>query len=101
MTPREPAQSSDPQALSFPPRNVIAIDLGASSCRVSLLQWQQGSGSIQTVHRFPNGAITVDDRLCWDIERICAEVVAGIRKCAQIAERPIDSIGIDGWGVDY
>jgi rhamnulokinase len=101
MTPRESAQSSHPVASDYRSRTSIAVDLGASSCRVSLLQWQQGSGNIRTVHRFPNSAITIDDRLYWDIERICAEVAAGIRKCAQIAEEPIDSIGIDGWGVDY
>jgi len=87
--------------MSSPSRSVVAIDLGASSCRVSLMQWREESGHVQTVHRFPNGAITANGHLHWDIARICDEIVAGLRKCADLTDGPIESIGVDGWGVDY
>ena len=36
---------------------LVAIDLGADSCRVSLLRWIDGKPEIQLVHRFANGPI--------------------------------------------
>ena len=32
---------------------LVAVDLGAESCRVSLLHWRDGQPEIQLVHRFP------------------------------------------------
>lgn len=82
-------------------RNVVAIDLGAESCRVSLATWANGRGSIKTVHRFVNGPVERDGNLYWEIARILAGVADGLRICADLADGAIDSIGIDGWAVDY
>ena len=35
-------------------RASIAVDLGAESCRVSLLRWVDGRPVMQLVHRFAN-----------------------------------------------
>ena len=35
-------------------RASIAVDLGAESCRVSLLRWVEGKPVIALVHRFAN-----------------------------------------------
>ena len=35
---------------------LVAVDLGAESCRVSLLRWIDGPAEIQLVHRFANSA---------------------------------------------
>ena len=80
---------------------VIAVDLGAESCRVSLLRWSRGNPDIQLVHRFPNGPIREGDTLRWDIRRICDGVRKGIEACAALAPEGIAAIGVDGWAVDY
>lgn len=81
--------------------NLIAVDLGAESCRVSLVTWQNGRATLQIVHRFPNSPVQVDNHLYWDLAAIRRGVVTGISKCAQQADGLIDSIGVDGWAVDY
>jgi len=80
---------------------LVAIDLGAESCRVSLLQWQGDSPAIRMVHRFANGPITEGQSVRWDLDRICRELDHGLRQCAELASEGIASIGVTGWAVDY
>src|SRR5947207_12846926 len=80
---------------------LVAVDLGAQSCRVSLLRWQQGQPQIQVIHRVPNGPIATQDGLRWDIGRIFDGVKDGLGWCAEAAPEVIASVGVDGWGVDY
>jgi rhamnulokinase len=80
---------------------LAAVDLGAESCRVSLLRWVDGVPEISLVHRFPNGPVAKDDSLHWDLGMIEAGVDAGLRRCAEIATEGIRSIAVDGWAVDY
>lgn len=87
-------------------RGSIAVDLGAESCRVSLLRWDgsqaQGRPSLQLVHRFANGPVrAADGSLRWPLETILHEVDAGVRRCAELAPEGIRSLGVDGWAVDY
>jgi rhamnulokinase len=79
----------------------VAIDLGAESCRVSLLRWENGKPRIEVVHRIPNGPVHRGASLHWPLERILAGLEEGLRKAAQIATEGIASIGVDSWGVDY
>lgn len=79
----------------------MAVDLGAQSCRVSLLRWPGGEPEIRVVHRFRNAPIETKQGLRWDITRIVEGVKAGLRLSAEIAPEGIASIGVDGWGVDY
>ena len=80
---------------------LVAIDLGAQSCRVSLLRWNQGIPQIHLIHRFSNAPILTDRGLCWNIEKIIDEVNAGLRFCAEATPEGIATIGVDGWAVDY
>src|SRR6266436_3456858 len=80
---------------------LVAVDLGAQSCRVSLLRWKQGQPQIQVMRRFPNGPIATQDGLRWDIGRILDGVKDGLRLCAEAAPEGIASVGVDGWAVDY
>ena len=82
-------------------RAVVAVDLGAESCRVSLLRWQGGEPVIALVHRFPNAPYERDGHLHWDLAAIQNGVEHGLRLCAGIATEGIASIGVDGWAVDY
>ena len=91
-------------SLSAPPadrRSVVAIDLGAESCRVSMLEWSGDHPSITLIHRFANAPTERDGGLRWDLHAIEAGVEHGLRACAERAAEGIASIGVDGWAVDY
>lgn len=80
---------------------LIAVDLGAQSCRVSLLRWMSNEPSMRVVHRFSNAPIVMNGTLRWDIARIFEGVKEGLRLCAAAAPEGVASIAVDGWGVDY
>jgi rhamnulokinase len=84
---------------------LVAIDLGAESCRVSLLRWPSDKSGhkpeIQMLHRIGNGPVQVGEHLHWPLERILAGVDEGLRKAAAAAPEGIRSIAVDGWAVDY
>jgi rhamnulokinase len=82
-------------------RALVAIDLGAESCRVSLLRWIDDKPAIQLVHRCPNFADERSDGLHWDIHRILRELDFGLNGCALIATEGVRAVAVDGWGVDY
>jgi rhamnulokinase len=79
----------------------IAIDLGAESCRVSLLRWSGASPRIELFHRIPNGPVHRGASLRWPLATILAGLEEGLRKSAQAAPEGIASIAVDGWAVDY
>jgi rhamnulokinase len=81
-------------------RASVAVDLGAESCRVSLLRWHGDTAEITLVHRFANGPVE-DDGLRWPLAAIEAGVDDGLRRAAELAPEGIRSIAVDGWAVDY
>jgi rhamnulokinase len=81
--------------------NLVAIDLGAESCRVSLLQWRGETPHIELIHRFSNSPVTIDGGLHWDFSRILSGIEDGLLRCAEKTSAPIAAIGVDGWAVDY
>jgi len=94
-------RTPDMVVLPVDKRASIAVDLGAESCRVSLLRWLDGKPEITLVHRFANAPREVDGGLHWDLEMIEAGLDHGIRTCAEIAKEGVRSIAVDGWAVDY
>jgi rhamnulokinase len=79
----------------------IAIDLGAESCRVSLLRWNADIPSIEVIHRIPNGPVHRGNSMHWPLDAILAGLEEGLRKAAQAAPEGIASIAVDSWSVDY
>jgi rhamnulokinase len=79
----------------------IAVDLGAESCRVSLLRWSEGRPSIDVIHRIPNGPVHYGNAMHWPLDAILAGVEEGLRKAAAMATEGIASIAVDSWSVDY
>ncbi len=79
---------------------MIAIDIGASSGRHMLGQVKNGRLELTELYRFSNGAQRKNGRLCWDIDRLFAEILNGLRtaKAQGITPR---SVAIDTWGVDF
>lgn len=82
-------------------RALVAIDLGAESCRVSLLRWTDDGPAVQLVHRFPNMAVEAADGMHWDLDRILAGLDQGLRACAPLVPEGVRAIAVDGWAVDY
>lgn len=80
---------------------LVAVDLGAQSCRVSLLRWLPQGPRIQLVYRTSNAPVEQEGTLRWDLAALCAAADEGLRRCAEIAEEGIASIGVSGWAVDY
>jgi rhamnulokinase len=81
--------------------SLVAIDLGAESCRVSLLTPGTEGPQIRLVHRFPNAPVSRGESLFWDLEQILLEIERGLLRCGEQATAPVASIGVDGWAVDY
>lgn len=79
----------------------IAIDLGAESCRVSLLRWRNGEPSVELIQRIANGPVERGASLHWPLQTILSGIDEGLRKAALSATEAIASIAVDGWAVDY
>ncbi len=79
---------------------VLAIDLGASSGRGIVFEYQNGIIKETTVHRFNNGAIKKDGKYVWDIYALFNEVVKAIGIASSTVGK-LSSVGIDTWGVDF
>jgi rhamnulokinase len=79
----------------------IAIDLGAESCRVSLLRWREDQPTIELIHRIPNGPVHRGTSMHWPLDAILAGVEEGLRKAAEVATEGVASIAVDSWSVDY
>jgi len=79
--------------------NYFAVDLGASSGRTVLGTYRDGVIHMQELTRFPNHLLHVGDNYYWDIHELYRNIVCGLTKAAAIG--PVDSIGIDTWGVDF
>jgi rhamnulokinase len=97
------ASAQQGRAIAVPKdrRAMVAIDLGAESCRVSLLRWTTGSPQIKLVHRHPNAPVSRAGELHWDLTQITQQVAIGLKKCAEIATEGVRSVAADGWAVDY
>ncbi|MFJ5259778.1 rhamnulokinase family protein [Streptomyces sp. NPDC088387] len=73
-----------------------AVDLGASSGRVMVGRVGPDELELTQAHRFPNRPVRLPEGLRWDVLALYTGVLDGLR-----AAGPVDSVGIDGWGVDY
>jgi rhamnulokinase len=76
--------------------SVAAVDLGASNGRVLRAEVGSDTLTMTEVVRFANEPVRIVGTLHWDILALYRGVLDGLR-----AAGPVDSIGIDTWGVDY
>ena len=58
----------------------LAMDIGASSGKLVRAELKEGRISTSVVHRFQNNLIRTGGHLCWDIEHLYDELVAGLEK---------------------
>lgn len=80
-------------------KRLLAFDLGASSGRAIIGEFDGEKITLKEIHRFSNQPVTVNKTLYWDIVRLFHEIKQGILKAN--AEGGFDSIGIDTWGIDF
>lgn len=82
----------------------LAVDLGAGSGRVMLGGVAPGELVLEEIRRFRYPMEQRDGHLRWPFASIWAEVKQGLRQGgarARALGRPIRSVGVDTWGVDY
>lgn len=80
-------------------RQLLAFDFGASSGRAMLGRFDGTRIELQEIHRFSNDPVQIGPNLYWDILRLFFEIKQGLLKAKAFG--PIDSLGIDTWGVDF
>ncbi len=78
----------------------LAVDIGASSGRHILAHLENGNIVLEEIHRFENKLVMTHGHLCWDTQRLYAEILNGLKKCKEQGKIPV-SMGIDTWGVDF
>ena len=78
----------------------LAIDIGASSGRHILGWLENGKIRLEEIYRFENKLVKRNGHLCWDMDHLFHEVVAGMKECKRLDRIPY-SMGIDTWGVDF
>ena len=81
---------------------VAAVDIGASSGRVILAEFDAGQRQLKLkeCYRFENALHRLDGHDCWDLEHIYREICAGLALIDADGIQ-LDAIGIDTWGVDF
>ncbi len=75
---------------------MLAVDLGAETGRTVLGSFDGERLSVDEIRRFPNRPVEVAGTLHWDVLRLYADVLDGVRAAGRV-----DSIGVDSWGVDF
>ncbi len=78
---------------------MAGVDLGASGGRVVAAKVSADGVELHEVSRFPNEPVLAGGTLHWDILRLYADVLDGLRRAS--AAFPLSSAGIDSWGCDY
>ena len=80
---------------------VLCLDIGASSGRFIVANYENLHFSIDEVYRFPNGMEKdKNGHLIWNFEKLLKEIKVGL-KLSLTKHKDISSLGIDTWGVDY
>ncbi|NLF28812.1 MAG: rhamnulokinase [Clostridiales bacterium] len=77
----------------------LAFDLGASSGKMFLGEFDGSLLSVRPVHGFKNGIVRMGDGLFWDFPGIWTNFLDGLSKACREAE--IRSVGVDGFNNDF
>jgi rhamnulokinase len=78
----------------------LAVDLGATSGRVTAGRLEGGRLEVREVHRFANRPIEGDDGLRWDVAGLFEATLAGLAAGIDLGGG-LDGIATSTWGVDY
>ena len=79
---------------------VAAVDMGATSVRVAVMDLDAATPELEVVHRWFHGPeIRPDGSVRWRWSELVDNVRRGLARARDSG--PLASIGVDGWGVDY
>jgi len=78
----------------------LAFDCGATSGRAILGTFADSSFCMEEVYRFPNQPLEIGGKYYWNVYNIYEHFIKCLTELGQ-RHIPIDSIGIDTWGVDF
>ncbi len=78
---------------------LLAVDLGAESGRVVRGRFGDDRLRLSEVARFPTGMSRIRGHLRWDLNRILGDLGTALRRAG--GEGPVESLGVDTWGVDF
>ena len=62
----------------------LAVDIGASSGRHMLSHLEDGKLVLEEIYRFPNGMTEKNGHKVWDVDRLFAEILNGMKQCARL-----------------
>jgi rhamnulokinase len=79
----------------------VAVDLGASSGRLMVGEWDGRRFELEELHRFANGGVSVRGSIEWDVLRLWSEILAGLTKFRVKFGGVPAGIAVDAWGVDF
>ncbi|MFP9231095.1 rhamnulokinase [Pectobacterium cacticida] len=82
-------------------KNIVAVDLGASSGRVMLATLHTATQhlTLKEIHRFSNTLVFQDGHHQWDLAALERDILIGLHQIDAMGIAP-DSIGVDSWAVD-
>lgn len=80
-------------------KKALALDLGASSGRAMIGEFDGTKISLSEAHRFENNPVMLRGTFYWDILNLFHEIKQGLVKANQCGG--FDTIGVDTWGVDF
>ena len=78
----------------------LAFDCGATSGRAILGTFADGSFRMEEVYRFPNQTLEIGGKYYWNVYSIYEHFLKCLTELGKW-HIPLDSIGIDTWGVDF
>ena len=80
-------------------KKYLAVDLGGSSGRGIIGNFDGEKFTLEEVHRFSNDPVISGGVMCWDSLRLFFEIKNALASSAK--DGGIESLAIDTWGVDY
>lgn len=80
--------------------NFLAFDIGATSGRAMLGILAGDKFEMQEIHRFPNAILELHGKYFWNVYKLYEALKESLCICGS-KQIPLDSIGIDTWGVDF
>jgi rhamnulokinase len=84
-------------------KTIIAVDMGAESCRVIAGSLDLDKDFLETrvISQFQTGILPIHRSLRWNVYRLYEEILKGMKECGRIYESKVESVGFDTWGVDF
>ena len=79
----------------------LAVDLGAGSGRVLAGEFDGKRIELHELHRFENTPVKLPSGWHWNVTSLHQDILAGLKKAADVYGDRIRSLGVDTWGVDY